>query len=103
LYAKSYRDFLKPYTELPGGISSHDTFRRVFFILSPDVLHQCLNNYGKDIIGLLAEKQICPDGKKLGAYHRRNGATKVCTLLMHGYRKTGCVPDRRKWKTGVMK
>jgi predicted transposase YbfD/YdcC len=33
--------------------------------LEPDILRRCLNDYGKDIIGLLAEKQICLDGKKL--------------------------------------
>jgi predicted transposase YbfD/YdcC len=33
--------------------------------LNPDILRRCLNDYGKDIIGLLAEKQICLDGKKL--------------------------------------
>jgi predicted transposase YbfD/YdcC len=34
-------------------------------MLSPDVLRRCLSDYGKDIIGLPAEKQICLDGKKL--------------------------------------
>jgi hypothetical protein len=30
LFAKSHKDFLRPYAELPNGIPSHDTFRRVF-------------------------------------------------------------------------
>jgi hypothetical protein len=33
--------------------------------LHPDVLRQCLTDYGKDLIGLFSEKQICLDGKKL--------------------------------------
>jgi hypothetical protein len=65
LFAKSYKEFLVPYAELPNGVPSHDTFRRVFSLLEPDILRRCLNDYGKDVIGLSAEKQICPDGKKL--------------------------------------
>ena len=64
LFGKSHRDFLKDYLSLPNGIPSHDTFRRVFSILDADVLRKCLNDYGKDMIGLLSEKQICLDGKK---------------------------------------
>jgi predicted transposase YbfD/YdcC len=43
----------------------HDTFRRGFSMLDADILRRCLNDYGKDIVGLLSEKQICLDGKKL--------------------------------------
>jgi hypothetical protein len=65
LFAQSHKEFLKPYATLPNGIPSHDTFRRVFSLLNPDMLRRCPNDYGKDITGLLAEKQICPDVKKL--------------------------------------
>jgi len=64
LFAKTHEDFLRDYIILPNGIPSHDTFNRVFSSLSPDSLRQCLSDYGKDIVGLLAEKQICLDGKK---------------------------------------
>jgi hypothetical protein len=65
LFGKTHQVFLKEYIPLPNGIPSHDTFRRVFSILEPDVLRVCLNEYGKDVVGLLSEKQICFDGKKL--------------------------------------
>jgi predicted transposase YbfD/YdcC len=65
LFARTHREFIKPYVSLPNGIPSHDTFRRVFSMLEPDLLRQCLQDYGKDLIGLLSEKQICVDGKKL--------------------------------------
>jgi hypothetical protein len=65
LFARTHKEFLQPYVSLPHGIPSHDTFRRVFSMLEPEVLHACLNDYGKDLIGLLSEKQICLDGKKL--------------------------------------
>ncbi|MDR1524413.1 MAG: ISAs1 family transposase [Tannerella sp.] len=65
ILAKSHKEFLNPYAALPNGIPSHDTYRRVISLLNPDVLRRCLNDYGKDITGLPAEKQISPDGKKL--------------------------------------
>jgi hypothetical protein len=65
LFAQTHQEFLQPYVSLSNGIPSHDTFRRVFSLLEPDVLRTCLNDYGKDIVGLLSEKQICLDGKKL--------------------------------------
>jgi hypothetical protein len=65
LFAQTPKEFLTSYVSLPNGISSHDTFRRVFSMLEADVLRTCLNDYGKDIVGLLSEKQICLDGKKL--------------------------------------
>ena len=63
LFAQSHLDFLQEFCQLEHGIPSHDTFNRVFSILHPDILRQCLNDYGKDMVGLLSEKQICFDGK----------------------------------------
>ncbi|OAV63276.1 Transposase [Bacteroidales bacterium Barb6XT] len=57
--------FLKEMIPLTNDIPSHGTFNRVFSGLEPDLLRQCLNNYGRDLIGLLSEKQICLDGRKL--------------------------------------
>jgi len=65
LFAKAHISLLKEYIELRNGIPSHDTFRRVFMKLDPDVLRTCLTSFGKDIISTLSEKQICIDGKKL--------------------------------------
>jgi predicted transposase YbfD/YdcC len=50
---------------LSKGVPSHDTFNRVFQLLDCELLRQCLTDYGKDILDILSEKQICFDGKKL--------------------------------------
>lgn len=65
LFAQSNESFLRDFVELPNGILSHDTFNRVFSILEPDLLRQCLNEHDKGILDSLSEKQICLDGKKL--------------------------------------
>ncbi|MDR0657698.1 MAG: ISAs1 family transposase [Mediterranea sp.] len=65
LFGNTHEPFLKEFIRLEHGIPSHDTFNRVFSVLEPDILRSCLTNYGKDILDILSEKQICLDGKKL--------------------------------------
>ena len=36
LYGRSKLAWLKTFLELPNGIPSHDTFRRVFMLINPD-------------------------------------------------------------------
>lgn len=72
LFARTHRDFLSEFISLENGIPSHDTFNRVFSMLSPDILRQCLESYGKDMVGLLTGKQICMDGKKLKGCNPRS-------------------------------
>lgn len=57
--------FLRRFLELPNGIPSHDTFNRVFQILDSQALDKCLGLHGKELLEIVAEKQICLDGKKL--------------------------------------
>jgi predicted transposase YbfD/YdcC len=40
-YAHSKRDWLKTFLALPGGIPSHDTFRRVFCLIDPLAFQKC--------------------------------------------------------------
>ncbi len=65
LFAESHYDFVKQYCELPKGIPSHYTFNRIFKHLNPSVLRDLLTDYGKEVLDILSEKQICIDGKKL--------------------------------------
>jgi hypothetical protein len=65
LFGQTKDHLLPEFFSLPHGIPSHDTFNRVFQLIEPEILQKCLQAYGKDIVALLAEKQICIDGKKL--------------------------------------
>jgi predicted transposase YbfD/YdcC len=51
--------------QLPNGVPSVDTFERVFKKLKSESLRTCLENYGKEILCSLSEKQTVLDGKKL--------------------------------------
>lgn len=65
LFGSTKGHLLKEYLSLPNGVPSHNTFNRVFQILDCGVLKKCLTDYGKELIDILSEKQICLDGKKL--------------------------------------
>lgn len=41
-FARAKESFLRRFLELPSGIPSHDTFRRVFQAVSPSLLQSCL-------------------------------------------------------------
>lgn len=64
-YACDKQEVLREFLELPCGIPSHDTLNRVFRRLDPHQLERVLTNWGKDIVGLLAQKQLIIDGKQL--------------------------------------
>jgi predicted transposase YbfD/YdcC len=43
-YARSKSDWLETFLILPGGIPSHDTFRRVFCLLDPPAFQRCFSS-----------------------------------------------------------
>lgn len=66
-YACDKEVVLREFLDLPYGTPSHDTLNRVFVFrrLEPTQLEALLTNWGKDIVGLLAQKQLIVDGKQL--------------------------------------
>ena len=44
-YSQSKQDWLKTFLTLPGGIPSHDTFRRVFCLLDPLAFQKCFSDW----------------------------------------------------------
>jgi predicted transposase YbfD/YdcC len=65
LFTKERGEEFKGLLQLPNGVPSVDTFERVFKKLKSESLQTCLENYGKEILCSLSEKQIVVDGKKL--------------------------------------
>jgi hypothetical protein len=62
------------FLELPNGIPSDDTFRRVFEKLDPKVLEQKLSQWLPQIMGSVCQEIIPIDGKTLrGSYDRDKG------------------------------
>lgn len=73
-FGHSKEEWLKEFLELPSGIPSHDTFRRVFLILDPTVFQQCFMEWIRSVNENLFKKDIIAiDGKTLrGSLDRAN-------------------------------
>lgn len=73
-YGLSKQQWLEEFLELPNGIPSDDTFRRVFEKLDPKALEQKLSQWLQQILGSVFQEIIPIDGKSLrGSYDREKG------------------------------
>jgi predicted transposase YbfD/YdcC len=69
-FGHAKEDFFRRFLELPHGIPSHDTFRRVFQAVQPLALQQCLIQWLRDVrptspAGPTAAEVVAIDGKTL--------------------------------------
>jgi predicted transposase YbfD/YdcC len=73
-YGLSKQEWLEEFLELPNGIPSDDTFRRVFEKLDPKILEDKLCQWLQKIMGSVSSEIIPIDGKSLrGSYDREKG------------------------------
>lgn len=63
-FGKAKASFLRTFLELPNGIPSHDTFGRVFALLSPDEFRACFIAWVKSLCCLVGDI-VNIDGKAL--------------------------------------
>ncbi len=73
-YGIAKQDWLSEFLELPYGIPSDDTFRRLFERINPIALSECLTKWVQQLIPSLEQKIVPIDGKCLrGSYDREQG------------------------------
>ena len=78
LYGLSKYDWLSTFLELPNGIPSPDTFRRVFEKICPDEFERCFELWVQDVLDDLVPQLIAIDGKEIrGSYDREAGTKSV--------------------------
>lgn len=65
IFATHREGWLRKYIELPRGIPSYFTFRRVFQILNPDSLKECLVSWAESLRSATGGEIIALDGKTL--------------------------------------
>ncbi len=76
-FGRSKEHWFKSFLELPNGIPSHDTFNRVFQLLSPEALQSCFLSWVGSISGIYTGL-IAIDGKTLRhSYDRRSGKAAI--------------------------
>ena len=73
-YGISKLPWLEEFLELPNGIPSDDTFRRVFEFIAPEQLEQCFQNWVNTLVTKMGGEIIPIDGKTIrGSYERNQG------------------------------
>src|ERR1044072_2155157 len=65
LFGYAKKDWFKTFLELPGGIPSHDTFRRVFARLDPSQFQQAFLDWVRSVTRLTKGEVVAIDGKQL--------------------------------------
>jgi len=73
-YGKSKYDWLKDFLELPNGIPSHHTFRRLFILLDPEELEACFVNWVRSAFNFPESKVVPIDGKTARRSHDRSAS-----------------------------
>ena len=76
LYGRCKRDWLGRFLELPGGIPSHDTFRRVLMLIDPDASSARFLDWVRAVFRpeAGAPRQVAIDGKTVRrSFDRQKG------------------------------
>src|SRR5215211_2472667 len=70
LYGRSKQAWLCTFLDLPNGIPSHDTFRRVFMLIDPDAFEGCFTRWAQSLTRKVEREVVAIDGKTV----RRSGS-----------------------------
>jgi predicted transposase YbfD/YdcC len=81
LYGHSKKEWLEQYLELKNGIPSHDTFRRVFSLISPTLFQSLFSEWIRLIFGETLSEHVAIDGKSLKGSQRRKGNKKALHIV----------------------
>lgn len=79
LYGKHKEAWLRRFLDLPNGIPSHDTFRRVFMLIEPERFESCFLAWTRSVFlgpDAARPRQIAVDGKTMHrSFDRRKGTS----------------------------
>ena len=76
LYGRCKQEWLQRLLELPNGIPSHDTFRRVLMLVDPDAFERCFLGWVRAALKSegVAPRRIAVDGKTVRrSFDRKHG------------------------------
>jgi predicted transposase YbfD/YdcC len=79
-FGKTKEQWFSKFLQLPDGIPSHDTFRRVFAQLDPSAFQECFVGWVRDVAGTI-KGVIAIDGKTLRRSHDRNRGKKAIHMV----------------------
>ena len=95
-FAKEREEWLKQIIELPNGIPSDDTFRRVLQMVEPEELMKILSKDGSSFLDNYRDQLICIDGKKIkGASPTSKGNQGLYILSVWASDNGVCIGQQR--------
>lgn len=81
LYGRKKADWLHTFLELPNGIPSRHTFRRLFARIKPAAFQRCFRGWTDALSATLGVKQIAIDGKTVRRSHDRKAGKAALHLV----------------------
>ena len=81
LFGEAKQEWLKGFLELPHGIPSHDTFRRVFAALDVEQFQTCFVTWIQAVDKLTEGQIVAADGKTLRRSHDRSEGKKALQMV----------------------
>ncbi len=80
-FAHAKQDWLKRYLELPNGLPSDDTFRRVISRINPEAFEACFRRWIAQVVEHTQGELISIDGKTLrGSYDHTDDKAALCMV-----------------------
>jgi DDE_Tnp_1-associated/Transposase DDE domain len=77
-FGKAKEAWFRRFLALPNGIPSHDTFGRVFALLSPEQFQECFVSWIQAVVQTVAGQLVAIDGKTLRrSYDRRSARAAI--------------------------
>lgn len=77
-FARTKKQWLDTFLELPNGVPSHDTFDRVFRLVDPNEFEQRFVAWARLVANLLPGEVVAIDGKTIrGSHDQKNGKSAI--------------------------
>lgn len=81
IFGQAKHKWFKSFLELPNGIPSHDTFRRVFTLMDPEQFKKCFLSWVQSISQITEGEVIAIDGKQLRRSHDKASGKKAIHMV----------------------
>ena len=76
LYGRSKQAWLGRFLDLPNGIPSHDTFRRLFMLIDPEAFETCFSAWVGSFTQRVEHEVVAIDGKTIRrSFDRQSGSS----------------------------
>lgn len=96
MFGEEKEEWLRTFLELPYGIPSHDTFGRIFSLLSPEAFEQAFQTWVQDIYELTQGMIVAIDGKTVRRSHDKANNHKAIHMVSAWASQHGAVLACRK-------